>query len=185
MGPEERGFDGDGDAAADAVNDPEHLQFVFRVESVAALDFEGGRPHGHHFPYADHGLGIEFVFGGPVEQVGGIEDAAAAPGDFLVGQAAQLVQEFTVPAAGPDDMGVAVAETGNDEAPLGIQRLPAAGSGVHGTVIGDPAFVDGQEGIFQQGATFGKLTDMRDCQAHSGYFSWRRKRTDFSMKGCM
>ena len=105
------------------MNDAQHLQLVGRSQPVAALDLHGTRPHGGDLADTPHRLAVELLFGGAVQQVGGIEDAPAAAGDLLVGQAVDLVEELLFAAPGVDQVGVRVAERRKEHAPCRVDDL--------------------------------------------------------------
>ena len=77
MGAQEGAFDGRGNRFPDATDDAEHLELVFRVKAVTALDFQGYRTFFHHFLHAYHGLLVQLVLRSSMQQVAGIEDTAA------------------------------------------------------------------------------------------------------------
>ena len=58
-----------------------------------------------------------------MQQVGGIEDSSAPPGDLLVAQAVDLVQKLLLPAPGIDQVGMRVAERRKEHALFGIDHL--------------------------------------------------------------
>ena len=121
----EIGLDSDRCSLLDAAYHPQHLELIFDSKSVSALDLYRSGTHGHDFAHADHGLLVELVLGGRVQQVGGIEDSAAACGYLLVREACDLVAELAVAAAGIYDMRMRVAESRHHEAALGIDVLDA------------------------------------------------------------
>ena len=151
MGPEEGDADERRDGLLDAADDAQHLEFVRRVESIAALDFDGAGALAHHLADAGHRLLVEFVFGSSVQQVGGIEDPAATGGDLLVAEPVDLVQELAVAAPRIHDMRMAVAEGREDHATLGVDdgcfdRLSNRLIG-HLAEPGDLAVLDGEPGV--------------------------------------
>ena len=152
MRPQEGAADQGGRGRPDAVDDPQHLQFVDRVEPVAALDLDGPRALCDHFVHPLHGLPEELVFGGPVQQVGRIEDAAAAGRDLPVGETADLVEEFPVAAAGVDDMRVAVAESRHQQSAFAVDGLVGElRQGFGGAAEGDDLpVVDEEPGVGQR-----------------------------------
>ena len=154
VGPQEGGADQGGGGRLDAVDDAQHLEFVHGVEAVPALDLDGAGTLGNHLVHARHGLPEEFIFGGLVQQVGGVEDAAAPGRDLFVGKPPDLVEEFPVPAAGIDDVGVAVAESRHQQAAAAVDdflgpiaRHIVARAGAVASVVENPAVFDPQPGV--------------------------------------
>ena len=149
VGAEEGGADQGGGGRLDAVDDAQHFHFVDRVEAVAALDFKGAGSLGDHFVDTLHRLAEEFVFGSLVQQVGGVEDAAAVRRDLLVGEAPDFIEELAVAAAGIDDMGVAVAESRHQQAAFAVDDLVGAARRrlIPAAEPGNPAVLDQQPGV--------------------------------------
>ena len=58
-----------------------------------------------------------------MKQICRIQDTASACGDFFVAQSGYLVTEFSVTTTGLDDVGVGVAECGEDEAAFGVDKI--------------------------------------------------------------
>ena len=81
---EEVGLHCDWRSFLDASDDAQHLEFIFHGKAISALDLHGSGAHGHDFAYTHHGLFIELVLGGRVQQVGGIEDSAASGSDLFI-----------------------------------------------------------------------------------------------------
>ena len=75
------------------------------------------------------GLAEEFVLGRIVQKVSGIQYSTAPCGNLLVTQSCNLVPEFSVPAAGIDNVGVGVAECGHHIAAFRINDLVRIGFG--------------------------------------------------------
>ena len=110
-----------------------------------------------------------------MQQVGRVEDAAAAGGDFLVGEAADLVEELPVTAACIDDVGVAVAEGWHQQAAFAVDGLVGGRGGRAGVAeSGDAAPVDQQPGVGKR-ADFvhGRAFLAQDARGHDA-----RERTD-------
>ena len=198
--PQEGGAHQRGHRFADAADHPEHLQFIRRIEAVAALDLEGSGPLLQHLPDPLHRLLVERIFPGAVQQVGGVEDAPAPGGDFFIGQARDLVEEFPRAAAGIDDVGMAVAERGHQHPTLRIQHPALLRDGRHRTEIHDPAVLHAQPGVVEDASlrhlhallAQHALRHDADQFAYVGnyhisliYCSFRRNSTDFSMSGCI
>ena len=149
MGAEERGADGHGRCFGHAADDAQHLQLVLRGESVAALDFRRTGSGFHHLVQARHRLVVEFLFGGRVQPVCRVEDASAAAGDFLVGEAVDFVHEFSFAASCIDDVRMRVAEGGQHDASAGVYLFigPPFGQLFHPSVGCDEALFGGQVGV--------------------------------------
>ena len=84
-----------------------------------------------------------------MQQVGGIEDSPAPPGDLFVAQAVDLVQKLLFAAPGIDQMGVRIAERREKHAPFGIDH-PVGGDLaqlVHASVSRETVVVDQQPRI--------------------------------------
>ena len=93
MRPEERGPHLQRHAFADAADDAQHLQLVPGRKAVAALDLHAPRPMAaisRIRPIAWHRVRPRRS----LQQVGGIENAPAPPGDLLVRQTVDLVEEL-------------------------------------------------------------------------------------------
>ena len=149
-----------------------------------------------------------------MQQVGGIEDAAAAGRDLLVAEPVDLVQELAVAAPRVHDVRMAVAEGREDHAALGVDRF-RVGAGNAGRFdrltdrltarqVGhlaeglDLAVLDGEPGVAEH-AGLGHLGALlpQDARRHDPdefadvldedhrYCSWWRNWTDFSIRGCM
>ena len=58
-----------------------------------------------------------------MKQICRIQDTASACGDFFVAQSGYLVTEFSVTTSGIDDVGVGVAECGEDEAAFRVDEI--------------------------------------------------------------
>ena len=84
----------------DALDDAEHLEFIFDSQSISALDFHSSGTHGHNLTHAYHRLLIKFIFGSSMQQVCAVEDSAAACSNLLITQSCNLVTELSVPASG-------------------------------------------------------------------------------------
>ncbi len=143
---------GYGRCLADAAYDAQHLQLVFGRESVAALDLDKTRTHGDDLVDALHGLTVELILGCGVQAVGRIEYAAAAPGDLLVAQTVDLVEELLLAAAGIDDMRMRVAERRKEHAAAGIDRFVGIDlrQPAHLTVVGDDALVGDEPRVVER-----------------------------------
>ena len=82
-----------------------------------------------------------------MQEVGGVEDAAATTGNLGIGEALDFVHELPLAAAGIHQMGVGVAPTWQDGAPMSIDdvmgiRLPDVEVG-HPAKTADTVTVDG------------------------------------------
>ena len=87
-----------------------------------------------------------------MQQIGRIQDPAAAGRYLFVGKAVDLVQELSVPAAGIHHVRVAVAESGHDHAALRVQSFFAAAQNDRGhrPEVHDPAVFVAEPGILQE-----------------------------------
>ena len=206
MGTQEGDPDERRDGLPDAPDHPQHLEFILRIQPVAALDLQGAGSLGHHFPDAYHRLLIQFVLGRLVQQVGGIQNPTAPGGDLLVAEPVDLVQELSVPAPRIYDVRMAVAERRHHHAALGVDdgRFDKLTDRLADRQIGHLAescnlpVLDDEPGILQYtrlrhlGALLpqharrhdpDEFTDVFDKDHR--YCSCRRNWTDFSMSGCM
>ena len=149
MGTEEGGLHGHRGAFFQAPDDAQELHLPFRVQTIAGLDFGRAGALGLHFLQTLQALAVDLVLGGLSDQVRRIENAAAPGRDLLIAQAVDLVEKLARPAAGIDDMRMAVAERRHHHAPfrvydLVIFRYSTVTKGVYSS------FPDAEPGIFQR-----------------------------------
>ena len=110
MGSEESRPDFHRQGGSEPADYAEHLEFVLRIQTVTAFDFQCSRAHVHHFDGTLERLSEQLFFGSFMQQVCRVQDAAS-PGCYLfVCQSVDLVPEFSVAGAGIDYMRVGVAE---------------------------------------------------------------------------
>ena len=94
----------------EAANHAQELQFALGGEAVAALDFDGAGAQSHRFVETLQGHVVELVLRSRCRSLGRVEDAAAAFGNLLVAEAADLVNKLMLARVGIDEVGVRVAE---------------------------------------------------------------------------
>ena len=109
MGTEEGGHHARRHVLAYPPYHAEHLQFVGRVQAVAALYLYTARTLEHHLAHTAHGLAVQFVLTECVEQVGRIEYPAATACYLCIAEPAYLVHKLALAAARIDYVRVGVA----------------------------------------------------------------------------
>ena len=144
MCPQEGSLHGYRNSLPDPLYDPEHLKLVLCPESVSALDFHRSGSLGHYFMDTGEGLAEELVLGRVVQKVSGIQYSTTPCGNLLVTQTCNLVPEFSVPAAGIDNVGVRVAECRHYIASFGIDYLVRIGFGPAASSAGGASRSDSQ-----------------------------------------
>ncbi len=122
------------------IHENDALPFGDLTLHVTALDLHAARTHADDFAHAPHCLPVELLLGSLVQQVGGIENPAATPGDFLVAQSVDFVQKLLLAAPGVDQMGVRIAERREKHPALGIDHpgRDARTAVVHAAESGNP-----------------------------------------------
>ncbi len=123
MGAEESRAHRDGALLREPARSPQRLHLVFGVESVARLDFDGGDAFRQQRVEPRQGLAHELVFVGRAQCPDRGNDAAAGARDFLVGRPGKPHLEFVRPAAGVDQMGVAIDKPRRHQPAAAIDRL--------------------------------------------------------------
>ena len=101
----------------------QHFQFIVGVKSISALYLEGGCSFRKYLTDTDHALLEKIVFGGVVKNIGRVQNTAAAPGDFLVSEPCELVEELAFAAPRVDKMCVGIAEGRHYQTSLGVDEL--------------------------------------------------------------
>ena len=101
----------------------QNLQLVGGIQTITALDLHTSRTTPFHIIEPLLGLCVQQFFRCVVKQVGGVEYATATSGNLLVGESAYLVGELSFAATGVDDVGMAVAPTGQHGTSLGVDDL--------------------------------------------------------------
>ena len=168
VGAEEVGLDGHGRGFFQAADDAQELQLALGGEAVAALDLDGAGTEAHHLVEALAGHIVELVLGGGGGGFGGVEDAAATLGDLLVAEAADLVDELMLAGVGIDDVGVGVAEGGEEQPAGGVDHAGSTGvlacQLAHGSELFDDAVLNDEVGVldgFQLGHFLALLAELR------------------------
>ena len=118
MGTEEVGLNGEGRLLLEAADDTEHFQFVLRIQSIAALDFNGAGTEGSNLFQTVPCVSEKLVLGGGAEAVHRVEDSPSPFGNLLIAEAFNLVDVLDFAAAGIHDVGVRVTE-GREDHPSG------------------------------------------------------------------
>ncbi|MNQ65925.1 N-formimino-L-glutamate deiminase [compost metagenome] len=152
MGCQQGGLDPNRQRLPQSAGDPQHLELVRQGEAIAGLDLHGSDP----FP--DQGLDprhrqlIEQILAG---RAGGPycgEYATPLAGDVAVGHALLAQLELLGPAAGKDEVGVAIDEARGHQPALHV--APVGGIGpleiLHGDQGVDPALMHAEGMGFQQ-----------------------------------
>src|SRR5207253_10534851 len=109
--------------------DAQALRLHFLGKPVARLDLHGGHALGEQRPQAPARGGEEFVLARRARGTHGGNDAATGARDLLVARSGQARLELARAVAGPDQVRVAVDESGRDE---GALRIVFLGSGAQG-----------------------------------------------------
>ena len=101
-------------------DDAQHLQFGVERQAVAGLGFDGGSASAQEpLAIAARGSG-QILLAGFASAANGGADAATAGGDLGIGDSLDALLEFGGTIAGEDGMSVSVDESGEHDAPAGI-----------------------------------------------------------------
>ncbi len=116
----------------------EHLQFVIERQAVTRLDLDRGGTLGDQRVEAGQRAGDQIGLARGASRGHGRADAAAGPGDLLIGRAVEPHLELPGAVAGMDQMGVAVDQARRDPAARAVDRLRR----VEGRRVGGGAGID-------------------------------------------
>ncbi len=126
MRPEIGGGDADGTVGAQAPGGAQHLHLVGHRQPVAGFDLDRRHPFGHQRIETRQAFGNQHLLARLPDLPDGGDDAAAGPGNLLIGGTGEPHLELACPVSGKDQMGVAVDQTRRDPAPAAIDALGAA-----------------------------------------------------------
>ena len=153
---EERGLDGDGRGFLESGDDAEHFALGIERQAVPGFDLHGTHTLRNGAVYAFQGVVEKRVLAHGLQGLGGIEDAAAAFGNLLVGRPFEPHEELLAAAARKDRVGVAVAPRRKHPTPLGVDDVQAgpiddAGEVVHRTKVRDQAILQASQALWRMG----------------------------------
>ena len=136
----------------------QHLKLGFGGEAVAAFYLHGAGAVGCHLVETLHGVIVELLLRGFLQTLGGVEDAAPAFGNFVVGEAFDFVDVLYLAAAGINEVCVRVAESGEHHASAGVDFgiVATFGQGVHASESSETAVLNNEVGVFD-GGDFGHV----------------------------
>ncbi len=123
MSAEEGGAHSDVALFAQPAGGTQRLGFVFEVEAIAGLDFDGGDALGHQGVQTGQSLLNKLIFAGFAQRADRGNDAAAGASDFFIRGPGQPHFEFVGAVTGMDEMRVAVDQAGGNPSAAAIDDL--------------------------------------------------------------
>lgn len=151
------GGDADRPDMAEQAGALQHLHFTDPAEPIAGFDLDRGDAFAKQRIEPRQGFGDKLLDRQRIGRLDRGDDAAAGPGDLLIGRAGQAHLEFAGPIAAVNDMGVAVDETGGDPAAFEIDDLGLLDGGCRqfafGAGKGDAAVFSEQGAFFDDAET--------------------------------